>query len=155
MTRPATLASVFEGLIGSLENLGGTRPAAPAAREVRDSRPIVPIESLAPDEPSPRGRGETPADDRTGWDLAASFSRYEALVVQSGAPAAPQPVAAPVAAETVVAIESLLYGGRSALLRADTVRREIRRVLTAQEPVTTVLPLVDELLDLVELAIAD
>jgi hypothetical protein len=55
----------------------------------------------------------------------------------------------------VVAIEDLLYRGRSALERADQVQRAIRSAVSAARPMTTIQPLVDELLDLVELAIAD
>ncbi len=133
-----------------------------------DDRPIVPIESLLYDEAvaapavvAPLVAPAVPAaavvigDD---WDLAASYLRYEELV--AGALAAP---AVPVAVEApslppeppVVAIEELLYSGRGALQRADQVRRQLRALSAGAEPLSTIQPLVDELLDLVELAIAD
>jgi hypothetical protein len=55
----------------------------------------------------------------------------------------------------VVDIAELLYRGRTALERADQVQRAIRSAVSAARPMSTIQPLVDELLDLVELAIAD
>jgi hypothetical protein len=62
---------------------------------------------------------------------------------------APVPVAAP-AADAVVEIRSLCYAGRSALARASEVRSELLKVLAGQGG--NLRPLLDELLDLVELA---
>ena len=138
--------------------------------------PIVPIESLAPDEEpvpvmaaapavAPRAVAappavELPGDD--GWDIAASFARYEALLAggvpapTAGIPAAPALVAVATAeAEAVVDIDDLLYHGRAALERAEELRRELRTLNARATSLTTLQPLVDELLDLVELAIAD
>jgi chemotaxis protein histidine kinase CheA len=62
----------------------------------------------------------------------------------------------PVEAELpVVEIAELLYHGRSALERADQVQRAIRSAVSAAKPMSAIQPLMDELLDLVELAIAD
>jgi outer membrane biosynthesis protein TonB len=73
---------------------------------------------------------------------------------------APTPVRVPepepVEAELpVVEIAELLYHGRSALERADQVQRAIRSAVSAAKPMSAIQPLMDELLDLVELAIAD
>ncbi|HMV31271.1 MAG TPA: hypothetical protein PKA50_04055, partial [Gemmatimonadales bacterium] len=143
--------------------------------------PIVPIESLAPDEePVPAAAAAPPAapvptvaamplpsavelpgaDD--GWDIAASFLSYEALVagrsvraVAASAPAPAPPAPAPAPADAVVDIDDLLYHGRAALERAEELRRELRALNARATSLTTLQPLVDELLDLVELAIAD
>jgi chemotaxis protein histidine kinase CheA len=207
VTQPGTLASAFEELITSLDMLGATA--------VDDESDVVPIESLAPDEPeelapeivpiealAPEEQAVTApeivpiealapdeepvaaplaaqavmasaiagATERDGWDLAASFSLYEemmsggqaAIAAPAEAPEAfiaqPEPVAVAAASapETVILdIGDLLYHGRSALERADAVRREIRALWSTPESASAVQPLVEELLDLVELAIAD
>jgi len=141
---------------------------APAPAPV-DDRPIVPIESLLYDEEAiapavmapvvapvviAAAAAAAPAvgDD---WDLAASYLRFEELV----AGVAPAPAAEVVPSlppePPIVAIEELLYSGRAALQRADQVRRQLRSLSASAEPLSTIQPLVDELLDLVELAMAD
>mgnify|MGYP001195722252 FL=1 len=152
VTQPATLIRGFEELIRSVEKLTGDderteprgRAASGPAASPRASAPgdVVPIEMLAPD----ADLAPTAAD---GWDIAASFSSYEALVA-----GLPPRTAAPLE-EAVVGIETLLYQGRPALERANVVRREIRTAVAASTPMNTLRPLVDELLDLVELALAD
>ena len=188
----------------------------PVAMVVDDESDVVPIESLAPDEPEEEPQPEAAvlvaepeaepvepelepafaasppapaavavpaAADFSDWDLAASYGRFEALiagesvvahvaaVVVTEAPATaevvpeapaltpvvppPAPAPAAVAEPTVVEIGDLCYRGRSALERADVVRREIRFALAISTPQTALQPLVDELLDLVELALVD
>jgi hypothetical protein len=133
-----------------------------------DDSDVVPIESLAPDEPeiAPVG-GLTAATAATdGWDLASSFLLFEQLLAgamaapapRTSAPARPAeviPVAAVAPERPVVDIAELLYRGRTALERADQIQRAIRSAVSAARPMSTIQPLVDELLDLVELAIAD
>lgn len=188
VTQPGTLASAFEELIAALDVLGTAAP--------EDESNVVPIDSLAPDEPEAVApvvvpiellASEAPvaaaplmaaahaapaavaAGERDDWDLAASFSLYEELVVAGARPVvvpveAPVPrperepvmAAAPPAPETAILdIDDLLYHGRAALERADAVRREIRAIWSTSESTSAVQPLVEELLDLVELAIAD
>jgi hypothetical protein len=161
-----------------------------------DDSDVVPIESLAPDEPEVAPMTARPAPWPTpvapvpvpaaalatdGWDLAASYVRFEQLLAAVVAPAvtvAPArpvitppaavrpPVAtappaagaasAPTAPEApVVEITELLYRGRAALERADQIQRAIRSAVSAARPMSSIQPLVDELLDLVELAVAD
>jgi hypothetical protein len=248
VTQPASLISVFEELITRLDGLampdgpvphGARHPlAAPAAapEPVEDEAPatpepvasylddesdVVPIESLAPDEPeelvgAPVVPIESLAPDPTpaplavaaslppapaavaavaevevevdGWDLAASYAYFERMLTGPGAAAAepeavtepvapvapapmpvaapvfqappvapaPPPAPAPVATEPmVVEIGELCYRGRSALERADVLRREIRSALSSSTSPAALQPLVDELLDLVELALVD
>ncbi len=183
VTQPGTLASVFEELITALDALGAVAP--------NDESDVVPIESLAPDEPGVLAptvvpieslapeepaavpivaaalatAGAVPAAARESWDLAASFSLYEELSVAGVGPApAPEPstgleavgATTPAVVEAAVLdIDELLYHGRAALERADAVRREIRAIWSTPESASAVQPLVEELLDLVELAIAD
>lgn len=164
-----------------------------------DQTEIVPIEDLAPVEPEAVVAKATEVLVTAGsgngeWDLAASFSSYEALVRGAAklaaakaaqvlpapapapiaapapipaprpfAPRAPLPAAAPLTPVPapvqpelpVVDISDLLYHGRSALLRADQVRLVLRSAIAGTDSVKAIRPLVDELLDLVELAIAD
>lgn len=99
---------------------------------------IVPIESLAPNEPAlPAAR----------TDFETSFSTYHRP--QTIAPASEE-------IETdVVPIGALLYRGRAALLRADDVRRELSGALKRNLPFYGIEPLVSELIDLVPLALED
>jgi chemotaxis protein histidine kinase CheA len=55
----------------------------------------------------------------------------------------------------IVEIDTLLYRGRTALHRADDLRREIRAIAIGSERAVDLKPMVDELLDLVELAMTD
>ena len=145
--------------------------APESAPEPVDHRPIVPIESLLYEEeavapvavapvvaPAAVATPPVAGDD---WDLAASYLRFEELVAGVEAVATVPTVATvanlvEVAPEPpLVAIEELLYSGRAALQRADQVRRQLRSLSASAEPLSTIQPLVDELLDLVELAIAD
>ncbi|HXE58706.1 MAG TPA: hypothetical protein VNK43_11950, partial [Gemmatimonadales bacterium] len=121
--------------------------------------PVVPIELLAPD-------GE-PALVETA-DLAGSFATYQRLLAADGAaPAslevllgleaapAPSPASPPAPAEEPpVAIGELLYRGRAALARAAEIRGALRAALAGGATPAELRPLLDELLDLVDLALA-
>jgi chemotaxis protein histidine kinase CheA len=243
VTQPASLILAFEDLITRLDALAmpshpvphALHPIAteaplqpvPVAVPVDDESDVVPIESLAPDEPeelpepapavvpaaalSPvaaAARQPAVSPDFSGWDLAASYGKFESLVaglaeaaeieeiaevteveevaevaevaeveevaevpeveqveeaVEISAEAAAVtaivltvPPVAPTAPlePMLVEIAEICYRGRSALERADVVRREIL-ALPVSSPRTTLQPLVDELLDLVELALVD
>lgn len=154
-------APEMEPEIIPIEALAPEPAPAPA-----DHRPIVPIESLLYDEAAVTPAVvapvaapavgavavSTPPVAGDDWDLAASYLRFEELVAGVGA-VATVPAVAP--EPPIVAIEELLYSGRAALQRADQVRRQLRSLSASAEPLSTIQPLVDELLDLVELAIAD
>jgi hypothetical protein len=167
VAQPSTLSEGFQGLVRVMDTLGTeplTQPETIRAVKEPEST-IVPIESLAPDD---RGILTAMPSASQGWDLAASYTSYEALLF-SGAVAArssthltsaPRPaiVAEPpsaAAALPIVAIDELLYHGRSALGRADQLRHVIRTAVNSDQPMSEIRPLVHELLDLVELAIAD
>ncbi|MEO8636220.1 MAG: hypothetical protein ABI587_13175 [Gemmatimonadales bacterium] len=222
----ATLAGAFDGVIAGLDMLGAPAVApaiAPPAEDVivpieslaeepgvmldlpDDEDDVVPIESLAPDTdlepvaaaPAPL-KVPVPAAqvDDAGWDLAASWNRYEALVAGLDPMAADEadlvatletvavvesvevidtvevietvevvtfasPVAIPesepepvsMLEHAVVDIEELCYRGHAARERAQEVRRELRLALAANTLPDVVIPMVDELYDLVELAL--
>lgn len=102
---------------------------------------IVPIESLAPD---------------TG--LEASFRTLARLERERGAqtPSLAAFLAAPPGPEPeAVAIETLCYRGRAALERADVVRRTLAAEMARGPELGTIRPLIQELLDLLPLALAD
>ncbi len=155
-----------------------------AARQLDDLRSaIVPIESLAFDgQPAlvearpPEGAtrqvepAEAPARTIARGQLETAFRTYNRLNQEPHAPAPsidallgePAPASAgavpPSAAELeppAVPIETLCYGGRAALERAAEIRRDIQARLTADVAVTELRPLIEELLDLVPLALAE
>lgn len=133
------------------------QPAAPAAPPADVD--VVPIESLAPD--------VTPVDDSDvvpieslapdpAPGLEATFTTY-ARMLRERAPAEPSIealIAAPAPAEAVVPIEALCYRGTAALQRAAAVRGEIAAALDRGSDLRTIRPLLQELLDLVPLALA-
>ncbi len=126
------LAPVVQAL-AALPALAEPPSAEPPSAENR----IVPIESLAPDELT---------------RFEESFSTYHRL--QSTAPVGRPPAPEDLEVD-VVPIGSLLYRGRTALLRADDVRRELSAGLKRNLPFGEIEPLVSELIDLVPLALED
>jgi hypothetical protein len=140
-----------EGEIVPIESLRydpDAAEAAPAGAIVRDSEP-VPIESLAPD-------GGLEASYRTLGRLLRERGPVRAsLEGLLGAPALVPANAPPAPREEALAIDSLCYRGRAALERAAEVRRELVAALQQGRELTAVRPLVEELLDLLPLALAD
>ena len=133
-----------------------TTPAAPAASAPAAAAPAP--APASPPTPAPvRPAATTPAapQDATarrptpsGLELGALLGRSVTAV---GAISA-QPLAAPIALDDtpVVPVSSLVYRGRSALHRALELRDEIREAGGALDPAA-----IDELFDLIELALAD
>ena len=187
LSEPMKLTSAFEQATRALDQLGKPAetpppPSAPAPSEQpavpiealapdRELLPIVPIESLLYEETTaPAPTHATPVTTMPaplpieGWDIAASFTRYDALVrevavtvaaaavVTASVSLAPSGEAA--AREDIVDIRELLYRGPRALAEADRVRIQIRSSVAADQPPGVIQPLFDELLDLVELAAA-
>ena len=132
---------------------------------------IVPIESLAPDDEVVPVESLAPAAPEDA-SLAGSFLTYARLSGEvrrpsgnggasrtSAPPIPPAPMAvkpaaavAPVA-EEAVDIGALLYRGDAALRRADIVRQDLTNLLRAGAGLSAIRPLLDELLDLVPLAL--
>ena len=121
---------------------------------------IVPIESLAPD---------GPVDAEPPPGMEASFRTFDLLIRQRGsippsldsllgqtptpaveAPAGRGPSASE---EEPVAIRTLTYRGHAALERAVTVRHQIAAELSRETSLESLQPLLQELLDLVPLAL--
>jgi hypothetical protein len=124
---------------------------------------VVPIESLAPDAPIPSPPVFTPAaESKTpATGLETSFRTLKRLV-REGAPTTAslaaslgKASASPDAEESAVAIGTLCYRGHAALERANAVRHELAAQLTGQATLETLQPLLQELLDLVPLALAE
>ena len=134
---------------------------------------IVPIESLAPDDdivPVERlapelgaRRISSPRRPSEDASLAGSFLTYARLSgargrtsgngggARTSAPTVATPPQA--AAEEAVEIGTLLYRGEAALRRADQVRRDLSSMLRGGAELQRIRPLLDELLDLVPLAL--
>ncbi|MGQ0704011.1 MAG: Hpt domain-containing protein [Gemmatimonadales bacterium] len=106
-----------------------------------DETDIVPIESLAPDEDVIPIEELAPAEPSRPLALTPfeqSFSTYFRLLHGGEQP---------------TPIEHLLYRGRRALERAEAVRRELVTKRTARADARAISTLLDELLDLVPLAL--
>ena len=155
--------------------------AAPAATvaalaPVAPLAPVVPIESLAPSEEpviaaeEPGIAGSFVTYQRLLVQVVAGAPSIDALLgvgapvpapaprAPTPAPAAPAPtprVTQPVSFEpelAIVDIQELCYKGRGALVRAGQVRTEIRDAMASHAAGAVLRPLVEELLDLVDLA---
>ncbi|HSR90798.1 MAG TPA: hypothetical protein VLK88_05800 [Gemmatimonadales bacterium] len=143
--------------------------AQPLASPVAPKEDVVPIEALAPDDEA------APNAEDTG--ILASLLKYHRLVAENGLdgasieelikpaprPAPATPAAAPAPRPTapvaripeelaVVDIAAICYRGRSALTRAAAVRLEIQEAMASHAAGAVLRPLVEELLDLVDLA---
>ncbi len=129
---------------------------------------IVPIESLAPDDDvipvadlAPEAEELPSAEAPEDASLAGSFLTYARLsgarsrTSGNGSARTSAPTAAPEppAVEEAVEIGTLLYRGDAALRRADVVRRDLAHLLRAGAQLGSIRPLLDELLDLVPLAL--
>ncbi len=156
--------------------------AQPAAAVAPEPEPdlggeIVPIETLLESVAAPAAVESVSTLEKWFWtdqsqalgeaaDLAGSFITYQRLL--SEAPeAAPVPEAllSPVSEtgtatgtadeESPVDIATLCYRGRAALERAATLRANLATALATNQAASTVRPMLDELFDLVDLALAD
>ncbi len=127
---------------------------------------VVPIESLAPEA---AGSAAAVASKAPATGLENSFRTLEKLVHERAPTtaaltallggAAPAPAAIPAIApseteEAAVAIGTLCYRGDAALQRANAVRHQIVAQLTGDASLESLQPLLQELLDLVPLALA-
>jgi chemotaxis protein histidine kinase CheA len=156
--------------------------APPPVVSVAAKEDVVPIEALAPDDeaaPSAEDTGilasllkyhrlvaENGLDGASLEELIKPTPRAAPAPAAAAVPAAtPAPAATPVPASrptapvarapeepAVVDIAALCYRGRSALTRAAAVRLEIREAMESHAAGAVLRPLVEELLDLVDLA---
>ncbi len=122
-----------------------------------DGEAIVEIASLAPD-PVPAA----PDHAASPSPFEASLASYADLLLELGVDEAPIEALVPTPStgperlpdpEPIVAMESLLYRGPAALRRAAEVQAEMRAQLARGQHIAVVRPLLDELLDLVPLAL--
>jgi hypothetical protein len=118
--------------------------------------PIVPIESLAYDEPGPApAAGGLEASyrtfDRLRRERGAQAPSLEVLVGRALAEVVPAPSEGTVTVE----IGALCYRGRAALERAVAVRQQLADELARNGGLDAIQPLLQELLDLVPLALAE
>jgi hypothetical protein len=113
---------------------------------------VVAIESLAYDPPRGGLEGSFSTFDRLRRERAPETASLEALVGRALAattPAAADP-------ETVtIEIGALCYRGRAALERANAVRQQLADELARNGGLESIQPLLQELLDLVPLALAE
>jgi len=118
---------------------------------------VVPIQALAPDEPAAVASGGIEASFRTFELLirlrTPATPSLDALVRGATPPEAPVVAAPPEPVEAAVAIGTLCFSGRAALERAATLSHEINAALTREASLESLQPLLQELLDLVPLAL--
>lgn len=141
-------------LLDVAHRLDGLRAEAESAEDVVAIDLVVPIESLAPDSPaaSPRSVPVAPGGleisfqtlERLLRERAPATAAFTALLGDGAAEPAP---------EAPVEISALCYSGQAALERADAVRRQISAELGRNANMQTLQPLLEELLDLVPLAL--
>jgi hypothetical protein len=113
---------------------------------------IVPIESLAPDEPAPHGGLEVSFStlarlSREQRDPAPSLDGLLGRSTSAPSPALP--------GDDAVLIETLCYRGRAALERAALLREDLNSKLAHRADLESIRPLIQELLDLVPLALVE
>jgi hypothetical protein len=115
---------------------------------------VVPIESLAYEEPSDIVPIEALAPD---GGLEASFRTFDRLRRERAVvPPSLEALLGQVPEGTVaVEIGRLCYSGRAALERAAAVREQLAAELSRDGGLAAIQPLLQELLDLVPLALAD
>jgi hypothetical protein len=154
-------------------------PIVPIDSLLYDEPPVVPIESLASDPPSAAARVEAPAPPAAleaepvpieslapAGGLEGSFHTYDRLRRARGAePASLEALVGraladtnPAAAEegtVTLEIGVLVYRGRAALERAAAVRQQLADELARNGGLEAIQPLLQELLDLVPLALAE
>jgi len=138
-----------------IQSLGYDDPVVPIETLLYEE-PIVPIESLAYDAPTavPAGGGLEASYhtfDRLRRERGVQVPSLEVLVGRALAEVAPPPSEGTVTVE----IGALCYRGRAALERAVAVRQQLADELARNGGLEAIQPLLQELLDLVPLALAE
>jgi hypothetical protein len=120
---------------------------------------IVPVESLAPDRPALEDAGglelSFKAFGRLVRERGAASPSLEVLLGRAPSPSSTAPLSVTAPEEPAIAIDTLCYRGHAALQRALAVRHQIAAELTGDASLESLQPLLQELLDLVPLALAD
>jgi hypothetical protein len=162
---PATPAATTDGSPSEADRAHAAAPVVEIASLAYDDpvvpietllyeAPIVPIESLAYDEPAPAAGGLEASYrtfDRLRRERGAQTPSLEALVGRALAEVVPAPSEGTVTVE----IGALCYRGRAALERAAAVRQQLADELARHGGLDAIQPLLQELLDLVPLALAE
>jgi hypothetical protein len=117
-----------------------------------DETEIVPIESLAPDSPADAPGALEISYKTFGRLLRQRGTAQPSLEVLLGGAAPAHPLSPQ---EVAVAIDTLCYRGQAALERAVVVRHQIAAELTRAPSLESLQPLLQELLDLVPLALVE
>jgi hypothetical protein len=120
---------------------------------------IVPVESLAPDQPTPEEPGGLELSFKTFARLVrergAVTPSIQVLLGRAASPPETVPRSVTGPEELAVAIDTLCYRGHAALERALAVRHQIAAELNRDTSLESLQPLLQELLDLVPLALVD
>jgi hypothetical protein len=145
-----------------------TEPASAPAPAPLPEPEVVPIESLAYDgQPAIVAEAlvvpiESLAPEPAATALERTFSTFGRLLRERGTVPASLPALVGLPAEPApapiveaIGIEELCYRGRAALERAATVRQELAVQLVGEGDLASIRPLIQELLDLVPLALAE
>ena len=159
ISRAARRLDDLRSAIVPIESLGfDGQPVLLEARHPPAEMPQAAAPQAAPLRAVALGRLET-AFATYGRLRGEPHDRTPSIDALVGRPAAAAAGAVPSSAVELeppaVPIETLCYRGRSALERAAEIRRDIQTRLTADVAVTELRPLIEELLDLVPLALAE
>jgi hypothetical protein len=152
------VAHRMDGLRASTEPGGEPVPIESLGYE--SEADVVPIESLAPQPAAPATGLERSFHtlEQLIRERAPTTPALDSLLVRAAPAAAPAPVPVVTAPQEVeepaVAIGSLCYSGYAALERANAVRHQITAQLSGNASLESLQPLLQELLDLVPLALA-
>jgi hypothetical protein len=154
------VAHRVDGLRAEAESAEQPVPIESLGYDAEPEPQVVPIESLAPDsvevpeQPAPKGGLEASFRtlDRLRRERAPTNAAFRRAIEETGSQPADQ-VATPEAAP--VPINALCYHGHAALERANVVREQITAELARDASFTSLQPLLQELLDLVPLALAE
>lgn len=154
------VAHRVDGLRAEAESAEQPVPIESLAYDSEPEPQVVPIESLAPDsvalpaQPAPKGGLEASFRtlDRLQRERAPTTAAFRRVIDDTGSQ---QTVQGATPEATPVPIKALCYQGHAALERANVVREQITAELARDASFTSLQPLLQELLDLVPLALAE
>ena len=154
------VAHRVDGLRAEAESAEQPVPIESLAYDAEPEPQVVPIESLAPDsaalpeQPAPKGGLEASFRtlDRLQRERAPTTAAFRRVIDDTGGQ---QTVQGTTPEATPVPIKALCYQGHAALERANVVREQITAELARDASFTSLQPLLQELLDLVPLALAE